>query len=176
MQSAPQVSSTPKYFKVLAVVLILIGIGYLVSLKSSGTPDIREFSGNVESMEGDIIVLHGVFVGPAGTVPAELLAERDFSFRVDEQTQFRKTERTWPDWAELAKRGSTGTIDVQDLPTVEGPGSLADLKKVYANPTGWLHIQADFPFSIYGSQNPVALSVFYDVMVMPAPPSPPQTP
>lgn len=150
---------------VLGVLLIAVVAYYSFTFLTAPQIDIRKFTGNVISVEGETIKLHGVFYGPSGTIPATLSAERDFSFRVDDATVFRKTTIQLPTPKEIPAKG--GKFNVQDLHQEKGAGSLADLANSLS---GWAaYVEADFPASILNSQNPIASYVFYRVLTIPTP-------
>ena len=136
--------------------------------------DIRKFSGNVVAVEDDKITLHGVFSGPAA-LPEDLASARDFSFKIDEATKFRKADIGWPTWEELATRGTSGSFNIQDLPRTEGDGSLDGLKNLFLLNAERVYVEADFLSPIHNSKDPIASSILYQLIGIPPPTPLPQT-
>ena len=128
--------------------------------------DIRGFAGNVKSIDGETIVLYGVFAAPRGA-PQDLTTPRDFSFKTDGSTQFLKYVAKFPTSAELQKTG--GKFRLEDLPLVEGAGSLEDLK-ASVSIAGLMQVAADFPAAIQDVQDPVASRVVYRILSSPVQP------
>lgn len=166
----------------LVVLLLLFAVAtvYYVFSFRLGEPqvDIRKFNGSVLAVEGDTITIRGVFSGSV-IIPEKFVSERDFSFRVSGDTEFRKADIRWPTWEELARQGTSGTFKIQDLPRTEVEGSLADLADLFSLiASRSVYMEAGFSSSIHNSKNPMASSVFYQLMGIPPPsPSPqPQNP
>lgn len=159
-----QVPNLLKY--VVLVILAIVGGYYLFLYFTKPTVDVRKFMGNIVNIEDEVVNLHGVFVGLPETAPKGLLSERDFSFRIDGSTSFKKFETILPSWKELRATGATsGSYNLKDLPRTEGVGSLDDLRNSLSK--GYISVQVDFPASIYGSRNPIASFVFYHILVTP---------
>lgn len=160
--------------KIVMISLAFVGIiavagFYLIPFKGE-LVDIRKFTGSVSNIEGNKITVRGVFDGPQGAIPEELSSVREFYFIVDEKTAFQKLVTQLPSWEELMATGATsGTYELKDRPRTEGKGSLDDLGSHLIfddnGATGNVLIEVDFPISIYGAENPVASSVFYQVML-----------
>ena len=158
---------------VLIVLLIAAGIFY-PGLFGGEKADILGFAGNVVNIEGDTITLRGSFEGPAGTIPEELLSEREFFFRVDNKTSFEKFIVHLPSMPELPENGiATGSYSFNDLQNEKGEGSIENMKSYFMRnednvPIYNIFIRADFPASINGSKNAIASSVFYQIFARPA--------
>ena len=159
------------------VILAIIGAYYLFNYFSQPTVDIRKFTGNVASIDGEVIKLHGIFVGPPAMIPKDISSSRDFSFRTDETTQFEKVDIGWPTWEEVqAAPGGHLTFKVEELTHIRGEGSLDDLKNLSLSNPGAVYVEANFRASIYNSKNPAASSVLYRLLTMPLPSRPTPTP
>ena len=162
-----------KLLQNLSIIVLLIVAGFLTFLilgksKSDTTIDIRKFSGGIESVDGDIITMQGIYDGPIGTTPENLSINQSFSFKVDLETSFDRLEIILPTWESLTGTGSTsGTFYFRDLPQTEGEGSLEDIKESLSK--GSISAEVDFPSSIYNTKNPVASSIFYTILVQSPP-------
>ena len=163
-----------KNILIVVVVIAIILLG-MFGLKSDNADEVSvnifEFSGRVESVEGDIIALEGAYSGPfTGTsevVSDDIFSVRSFSFKVDSNTQFEKVERKLPDFPDLGENGShSESFSLEDLPKTESVGSLADLNNSLSGST--VTIEVKFLDSIYGVDNPVASSVLYRVLTRPS--------
>lgn len=153
------------------VVLAIAGTYYLFPYFNRSKINIREFAGNIVSIKDEVITLRGVFVGSLGTVPKDFASARDFSFRVDSSTVFKKLETRLPTWEELKATGATsGSYKIEDLPRTESAGSFDDFRGLL-NKEG-VSVKADFTASILNSVNPIASLVFYYILVPPSPFSP----
>lgn len=168
----PKSPKTKKFFILFLSFLAIVAVSYYVfninSKDVSEQPYINKFSGQVVGVEGELIKLHGVYVS---TIPfdkdSDLGSERYFSFQINETTTFKKLEIRHPTWEKLraiAKVG--GTYNIEDLPRNEGVGSFDDLKKSFSSNQN-ITIEADFSISIIDSEDTVASSVFYTVMIAP---------
>lgn len=174
----PQIPKSKKTKKLLMLVLsflAIVAMGYYIfninSDNISKQPYVNKFSGQVVGIEGELVKLRGVYVS---SIPfdknSDLGSERDFSFPVDGATTFKKLEIRHPNWEELRATGKTsGTYNIADLPRFEGVGSFDDLKKYFLSNQD-ITIEADFSTSIIDSENAVASSVFYTIMIMPEAP------
>ena len=158
---------------VLLITMVVVA-GYYIFFHSRPTRedtsiDIRQFTGGLVSVEGNVVTVEGSFTGPLGTIPEHLLLDtRLFLFQVDDSTDFNKEEVILPAWEELAATGETsGTFYFKDLPQTESQGSLADLNNSLT--LGGVHAEVDFPSSIHDTENPTASSVFYQVLVQEPP-------
>lgn len=156
-----------------AFVIILFAIAaiyyYYLYLNRPGI-DIRGFSGNITVIENNTVTLHGGFYGPQENIPEDLRSARDFSFKIDRKTEFKKIDIRWPTWEELATQGTSGNFKVQDLPRTESGGSFDDLVNLFSSlDTGrTIYLEVGFPASIYDSRSPTASSVLYQVIGIPA--------
>ncbi len=152
------------------IFLFVVGAGsYYIFYVRTGTPefDIRKFKGNIISIEGDIITLKGVFDGSVGTIPQDLLLERNFSFKVDDTTRFEELVIGWPTWDEVRSAGGTLKFSVEDLPQNRETKSWDSFKNTVSLNPGAVYVEVDFTTSIFNSKNPTALLVFYRTMNMP---------
>lgn len=162
------------------LILIVVGFSfvagyYFFTAFNKSEIDIRKFTGEVVSVEGETVTLRGVYSGPAGTIPEDLLSVRTFRFRIDTSTGFKKLETSLPTWEELTADGATsGSYNLEDLPRVEGPSSLEELKGSLSK--GATSVEADFSYSIHRSKDPVASHIFYHTIIEPPRPFLPQTP
>lgn len=166
-------SDKKKSAVIIIITLIVLALGYYVFFIRLGVPqfDIRKFSGNVVVVEGNMITLHGMFSG-SSTIPENLKSERDFSFQAGEATQFKKADIRWPTWEELAKQGTSGTFNIEDLPRTDVESSLDDFTKSALLKDGRaVYAEVDFLTSIYNSKNPTASYVFYQLVGTPTPSS-----
>jgi len=160
----------------ILLLAVVAGSYYIFYVRTSPQIDIRKFSGGVVSTEGNTIKLKGVFNGPQGTIPEYLSSERDFSFQVNENTQYEKEEIDWPTWDEVEVAGGSLRFSTKDLSQSSKTGSLDDLKNTSLSNPGTMYVEANFISSIHRSENPIAASVFYKAMTMPSGGSPTQTP
>ena len=156
------------------VIALMFGVRYFFIPWISNEPDliklefdIRKFSGNIKSVEGETITLNGTY-NTNETVPEELLAKRDFAFKVNRSTKFEKAETRFPSWEELKTAGKvSGNIARYNLePSVGLAGSLTDLKNSISK--GDILVEANFPVSIYRVQNPTASFIFYYILIRPS--------
>ena len=146
------------------IVLAIVGGYYLFLYFTKSTVDVHKFMGNITSINDEVINLRGVFVDLPETAPKDLLSERDFSFRVDGSTIFKKLETRLPSIAELTANGATsGSYNLEDLPQIESVGSFDDLQNSLDK--GGISIKVDFQTSIRGFRNPIASFVFYNILV-----------
>lgn len=157
-----QVFNLSRY--IILVVLAILGGYFLFQYFTEPKFDIRQFTGNVVSIKDEAVTLKGVFVG---TIPENLLVQREFTFRVDKSTRFEKIETRFPTWEELkamgAVNGNSARYNLEDLPRTKETGSFDDLTSSLHR--GDIFVEADFTASIYHSRNPVASFVFYNVLV-----------
>lgn len=171
-------SKTTLIIVAIISLLVVAIVGFYANPFKGEQVDIRRFIGNIVSIEGDIITLQGFFDGPTGTIPEKLLSKRSFSFRVNGNTIFEKLVINLPSWENLTAGGATsGTYKLQDLQRIEGEGSLDDMKShLILNDDGTsannIHVEADFPVSVYNSKNPAASRIFYQVMARSSPVKP----
>lgn len=150
--------------------LLIIAVGFYILPFRGEEFDIRKFNGDVVSVEGETVTLNGVFDGPAGTIPQDLLLnERDFSFKIDDSTQFTKADIGWPSWDKVDAAGGSLVFNIASLSYTEGPGSLGDLRSLGEFNPGVVYVEAEFQSSIYRATTPVASRVLYKLMSMPAP-------
>jgi len=162
-----------KIVPVFIFFIVLFAIGYFTYYHSYTTNndnvvqvDIRKFTGKLSGVEENIVKLHGIYsvIGLSG----ELAEIRDFSFKTDANTQFKKLVITWPEWKTLTAGGKTnGRIVLKDLPKVESEGSLEDLQSFIGSEAGMFSVEAEFSVNIYNLENPVASLVFYQIVIMP---------
>ena len=153
----------------LLLSLVVTAIGYYY-YRPVDSFDIRVFRGEAKSIKNKTIILNGNFFSSDKAIPEALSTKQDFSFRVDDSTQFEKLETFWPKWEKLASGGATsGKLKLEDLPKNQGAASLDQLKEAFSLNPESLYVEAKFADSIYGVRNPIAASVYYEVIVMPAP-------
>jgi hypothetical protein len=154
--------------KKLVLIFIVVGVSafYFYSLFSKPRVEIYKFVGSIVSIDGESVTLKGTFDGPRGTIPEELLSQRDFTFYVDDNTQFEKIDFFLPNWEDLTAGGETsGTYNLEDVNSTQGVGSLDDLNSSLLK--GGITVEASFADSIHGSQDSVASRIFYRVFVEP---------
>jgi hypothetical protein len=155
---------------VLISLAIIVSVFYFYNSLSRPRVEIHKFIGSIISIDNEMITLNGTFNGPQGTIPEKLLNRRDFTFYVDNTTQFEKIDFFLPYWEDLTAGGETsGTYNLEDIDSVQGAGSLDDLNESLSE--GSITIEASFIDSIYKLQNPIASRVFYRVLVEPPLPS-----
>ncbi|MDP3954077.1 MAG: hypothetical protein Q8Q06_01505 [bacterium] len=152
-------------FLLITLVLLIVAVSYYFFIFSRKPQvDINKFSGYVVSIKNTEITLHGAFSGP-GIIPEDLMFVQNFSFKTDKDTQFKKADIRWPTWEELATQGTSGSFKIQDLPRTVGDGSFDDLTSLFSlNASASIYMEVDFSSSIYKSKNPIASSVFYQLM------------
>lgn len=162
----------------IAISLLIIAVGFYIIPFNGEKFDIRKFNGDVVSVEGETVTLNGVFDGPSGTIPQDLLSdERDFSFQVDGATKFEEIKIGWPSWEQVAAApGGHFKFNVSELSSNRVAGSLENLKNLSLSNPGTVYVEADFQASIYGSKNSVASFILYKLMTMPGSGPPTQTP
>lgn len=153
----------------ITISLLIIVVGFYILPFKSEEFDIRKFNGDIVNVEGEIITLNGVFDGPIGIIPQDLLlSERNFSFRVDETTRFEELEIGWPTWEEVrAAPGGHLPFKVSDLPQSRKERTLNDFNNTHLLNPGTVYVEADFMASIHNSKKPVASFIFYRTMNMP---------
>ena len=162
---------------VFVVVLVLILVGYFVLYKKTPIIPNREFSkeipvgatefrGRLVKVDGNKITLNGSFFASAS--PRALVGQvKDFSFIVNESTTWKKLEMALPSYSSLRESGTTTrTFEIKDLPRKDGVGSIDDLGSSMSK--GAVIVKIDFSFSVGSSKNPVATSVFYQIIVNPS--------
>ena len=149
----------------LFTILVVLGaVGYYIYKLSNPSYEIYQAVGQFTGFEDNSISIRGVFNSKDINAPKDLLAPRDFTFRVDETTKMEREIINWPTtsegWEALGEN-----FDLKDLPRKKESGSLENLKGLFGRET--IFIQADFSSSIYGVNNPVASSIVYRLISLP---------
>ncbi len=162
MDKIPNKNTVPIWLIILAAALAFAGGVYLYYATSRA--DIRKFAGSLASIEGNLITMHGAYVGLKDTVPEELKSARDLSFRVDQNTKMLSVVFEVP-WDKILSRNGAAQLDLSKLARRTAPGTLSQLATL--NGTGQIIMEADFPSSIIGVEDPVAKSVTYRYMPNP---------
>ena len=174
----------PKQLIILLIFLFLVvAIGGYYFYITRSQYEIFKFVGDVVNIEGENITLHGVYDGEAQNLPRELSSDRDFSFKVNENTAFEKKKTRFLTGDELREKYGEITIyryNIEDLPHEIGPGSFDELKelamlKAEGMLAGNLIVEINFSSSIHNVRNPIASLVFYHYLNMPTSPPSSQT-
>jgi hypothetical protein len=165
-----------KYF-VIFFILVLFGAGIFLyrNLLVNKTPvvseviDIRKFSGQIVSMDGNLITVRGRYA-QGSNISVELSNPRVFHFFVDDKTIFEKDEISWPSWESLRATGATnGTVDISKLPHESGTVTLVDFQKSMQDTENLNNIMVEVSFgsTIYKVDKPLAQKLFYKKLIMP---------
>ena len=132
--------------------------------------DIHKFGGNIVSIKGETVLVHGVFSGPPEKIPEGLSAPRDFKFKMAGSTRFEKLEIRFPSWAELKAMGKVdgnqARYRLEELPQARKTGSFEDLKNSISR--GGVIVEVDFIPSAHDPREAVAAFVFYQVFIEPS--------
>lgn len=155
-----------KIFIILGLTILLLVVGFYVFYYVSQKPDvynISKFNGEIVSIEGNKVTLYGMFIA-SSTLPVNYKEKQEFSFLVDESTEYQKLEIIMPSYESLRATGKTSaTYNLEDLPKNHVAGSLSDLEK-YVSQKG-IFVEASFSSSVYNKTNPKASMVYYQSIV-----------
>jgi hypothetical protein len=151
---------------ILALILIIGGIYYfVVNNKSNQEPQgyrVQKFAGNLIKFtpEGSL-ELNGFFTIEGEGAPENLKQQRVFDLRIDEDTEFSRSEIIWPTNEEINAMG--GRFNLEDLKRKDTKGSLADLKDSFTQ--GNVFVNAEFSIPIDNHvNNPVSSKILYRIM------------
>jgi hypothetical protein len=149
-----------------SIVLLLAVVGVLYYFNpgffGSSTKYEGEFNGNVSSIEGDKLSMHGVLISPSN-ISKDVGHDFDLTVTLNKSTKYTKREITIPSAELIAAEGKdSNSFNIKDADKKESPGSLADLREVLAKQGAGVALK--FGFSKNDLTDGVAKQVTYQVV------------